>query len=64
MPDEPHTALDLQEQVTRIDQMLADIHSKRQEVRLAPWQLVLAGLTSGAALFAAGAAFMKVFGGT
>jgi len=42
--------------------MLADHDRKRQEIRLAPWQLVLAGMTSGAALFAAGAAFMKIVG--
>lgn len=30
--------------------------------KFAPWQLVLSGMTTGAALFAAGAAFVKIFG--
>ena len=61
LPDEP-SSLDIREKLAHIDQMLADHDRKRQEVRLAPWQLVLAGMTSGAALFAAGAAFMKIVG--
>lgn len=70
MPDTQ--PLDLREQIVRIDQMLADIHRigadhdrKRQEIRYAPWVLVLpvviGSLTAGAALFAAGAAFFKLF---
>jgi hypothetical protein len=55
--------MDLREKLAHIDQMLTDHDRERQEIRLAPWQLVLTGLTSGAALFAAGAAFMKIFGG-
>jgi hypothetical protein len=43
-----------------IDSALADHDRKRQEIRLAPWQLVLAGMTAGPALFAGGAAFMKL----
>jgi hypothetical protein len=43
------------------DQKLADAARKRQEVSLAPWQVMFTGLGSGAALFAAGAAFMRVF---
>ncbi len=35
---------------------------KPQEADVAPWLLALAGMMAGAALFAAGAAFMKVFG--
>jgi len=49
--------------------MLADHDRKRQEIRYAPWQLFVAfagpaiGLmTAGAALFAAGAAFIKLLG--
>jgi hypothetical protein len=62
LPDEP-SSLDIREKLAHIDQMLADHDRKRQEIRLAPWQLVvLAGMTSGAALFAAGAAFMKIVG--
>ncbi|MBR0848797.1 hypothetical protein JQ543_13675 [Bradyrhizobium diazoefficiens] len=49
-------SLDLREQLARIDQMQADIIHKQQEVRLAPWALVLTGLTTGAALMGGGAA--------
>jgi hypothetical protein len=52
--------IDLREKLAHIDQMLADRDRKRQEIRLAPWQLVLSGMTTGAALFAAGAAFTKL----
>jgi hypothetical protein len=68
--------LDIREQIIRIDQMLADINRdfaerdrRRQEIRFAPWQLVLAGVTAatalmaaGAGLFAAGGAFLKSIG--
>jgi len=61
---------DVREQITRIDQMLADIHRnqvhvgqleadrdrKRQEIKHGPWLAAFAGMTAGAALFAAGAA--------
>jgi hypothetical protein len=62
--------IDLREKLAHIDQMLADIDRtfadrdrKRQEIRLAPWQLLATGMGTGAALFAAGAAFFKVLGG-
>lgn len=45
-----------------IELRLEQIHRTRQERHLAPWQVAFAGLTSGAAIFAAGAAFMKLFG--
>lgn len=49
----------------RLNQMSADHDRKRQEIRYAPWVLVLpvivGSLTAGAALFAAGAAFVKLF---
>ena len=51
---------DLREKLAHIDQMLADRDRKRQEIRFAPWQLVISGMTTGAALFAAGAAFTKL----
>jgi hypothetical protein len=54
--------LDIREKLAHIDQMLADHDRKRQEIRYAPWALALSGATTGAALFAAGAAFMKVLG--
>lgn len=64
MTDQTETlgALDIREKLAHIDQMLADHDRKRQEIRYAPWMLVLSGLTTGAALFATGAAFMKLFG--
>jgi hypothetical protein len=54
--------LDVREKLAHIDQMLADHDRKRQEIRFAPWLAVLSGMTAGAALFAAGAAFIKVLG--
>ena len=70
-PDEPN----VEEQLVRIRKMIAEsdrIADERQkmnaeitklsvETRLAPWQLALGGVTSGAALFAAAAAFTKLF---
>jgi hypothetical protein len=57
------------EQIAHIDQLLAHTaqllaqHDRtRQEIRFAPWLAALSGMTAGAALFAAGAAFVKVFG--
>ena len=55
--------IDIRDKLAHIDQMLADHNRKRQEIRLAPWQLALGGMTAGAAVFAAGAAFMKLFAG-
>ena len=51
---------ELREKLAHIDQMLADHDRERQEIRLAPWQLALTGMGTGAALFAAGAAFYKL----
>ena len=31
-------------------------------MRLAPWQVMIAGMVAGAAFFAAGAAFVKLIG--
>jgi len=53
--------LDLREKLAHIDQMLADHDRKRQEIQLAPWVLVVGGVSAGATLFAAGAVFMKFF---
>jgi hypothetical protein len=63
MVDISPEALDVREKLAHIDQMLADHDRKRQEIRLAPWTLALTGAASGAALFAAGAAFMKLLAG-
>jgi hypothetical protein len=54
--------LDVREQIAHIDQMLADAARKRQEIKFAPWQLMMTGMGTGVALFAAGAAFVKIFG--
>jgi len=53
-------SLDIREQIAHIDQMLADAARKRQEIKFAPWQLVLAGMTAGAGFMAAGAAIFAV----
>ena len=45
-----------------IDRILADRDRKRQEIRFAPWLAVMTGMGAGAALFAAGAAFIKLLG--
>jgi hypothetical protein len=62
-------SVDLREKLAHIDQMLADHDRKRQEIKFAPWQMLLMTLTfvvtfmgAGAALFAAAIAFVKVFG--
>jgi hypothetical protein len=47
----------------RLGLMLADHDHKQQKIRLAPWQLMITGMGTGAALFAAGAAFIKILGG-
>ena len=52
--------LNLREKLAHIDQMLADHDRKRQEIGFAPWQLALTGVGTGAAVFAAGAAFFKL----
>lgn len=51
-----HPTLDIREQIAHIDQMLADAARKRQEIKYAPALAAFAGMTAGAALFAAGAA--------
>lgn len=63
-----------QEQRAKWDLVLADLEYRQEQLRLArqdyrwkPWQIILptitGALTAGAALFAAGAAFMKLFAG-
>ena len=70
IPEDRELNLDIREQIARIDQIQADIGQKlastdrtRQEVRIAPWTIAFTGLGAGAALFAAGAAFMKLVTG-
>jgi hypothetical protein len=60
MTEDEYRDLDIRERFVHIDQMLADHDRRRQEIRLAPWQLALTGMAAGAALFAAGGAFVKV----
>ena len=55
--------LDVREKLAHIDQMLADHDRKRQEIHYQPVIVMISGMTSGAALLAAGAALMKIFGG-
>jgi hypothetical protein len=46
--------IDIREKLVRIDHMLADRDRKRQELRLAPWQLLLVGMAIGGGLLAIG----------
>lgn len=59
-----------QQQRAKWDLLLADLEYRqeqlrqaRQQISLAPWQIGFTGMTAGAALFAAGAAFIKLTGG-
>jgi hypothetical protein len=54
--------LNIREKIAHIDQMLADHDRKRQEIRHAPWIIGISLMTTGAAFFAAGVAFVKVLG--
>jgi hypothetical protein len=54
--------LDVRKKLAHIDQMLADHDRPPHEIRFAPWFAVIGGMTTGAALFAAGVAFIKVLG--
>ncbi|MHC2578018.1 hypothetical protein ACVI1J_009890 [Bradyrhizobium diazoefficiens] len=70
------TTMDQQEQVARIERMqeetrkfvaeqhklMAERGKLSRDIVLTPWQLVVTTLTAGAALFGAGAAFMKLVG--
>jgi hypothetical protein len=60
MVDATTEQIDIREKLAHVDQMLADHDRKRQEITLAPWQWALTGVGTGAALFAAGAAFVKL----
>ena len=55
--------LDIREQIARIDKLIVESGKVRLETRLAPWAVLFTGLGAGAALFAAGAAFMKLISG-
>jgi hypothetical protein len=60
--DAEDAQINIREKLAHIDQMLADHDRKRQEIMHAPWIIGISLMTTGAALFAAGAAFIKVFG--
>lgn len=47
----------------QIEQLHADHDRKRQEIKYAPWLVIFTGMATGAALFAAGGAFIKLMGG-
>jgi hypothetical protein len=53
--------INIREKLIHIDQMLANIDRKRQEIQLAPWQIFATLITAAAAFFAAGIAFAKLF---
>lgn len=59
-----------QEQRAKWDLLLTDLEHRQDQIRLTrldtrykPWTVALSGMTAGAALFAAGAAFIKLIGG-
>lgn len=67
--EEPGVPLDMREQLTRIDKMQAELSKTqaelvkvRQDTTPAPIALAVTGAGAGAALFAAGAAFIKLIG--
>jgi uncharacterized protein (UPF0335 family) len=69
MTDVTMTAMDVQEQVARIERMQEETRKFAAETRkisrdyaLSGWQLVIAGMTAGAALVGATAALIKFFG--
>jgi hypothetical protein len=62
-------SLNVQDHIDRIDRELAIIHHLRQRdlqaqrsMRLAPWQVMIAGMIAGAAFFAACVVFVKLIG--
>ena len=68
---------DLEEQIGRIRRtreesekfvaeqrkLMAKAMKRERDRMLAPWQVALSGMAAGAALFGAGAAFIKIIGG-
>jgi hypothetical protein len=66
-PDE--LTIYIRTELARIDQLRADADRRRQEFEQAPglyrieiWKIVVTALGTGAAIFAAGAAFVKILG--
>jgi hypothetical protein len=63
------SALELDEQVARIERMQEETRKfateQRKisaEIQIMPWQFVITAMGTGAAIFAAGAAFLKLLG--
>lgn len=63
----PEMTMDLQEQIARIEKMqeetrkyAAETRKIRRDYELAAWQIAITGMAAGAALFGAGAAFIKL----
>jgi hypothetical protein len=58
-----HDMMRVQSDTLRIqqDQLRVDTDRKRQEMRFAPWTIVISSMGTGAALFAAAFAFAKLF---
>jgi hypothetical protein len=63
------TPTDAQKQRAKWDLLLADLEYRQEQLRLArqdirwkPWQVAFSAMMAGAALFAAGAAFIKLLG--
>lgn len=62
-PETPQPTLDIREQIARIDKLIVEAGKVKQDIRIAPWTLVVTALGAGAALFAAGMAFAKLIVG-
>jgi hypothetical protein len=76
MSDTPYPGLDLREQTARIDnlreealkfaaeqhKLTAEMLKLERDRAVIPWQVVATLLAAGAALFAAGAGFIKLIG--
>ena len=70
MSDDSADGLAFKETLSRIDhnqaqvrKLLAEALKFERERQIAPWQIMVSGMAAGAAVFGAGAAFWKVFGG-
>ncbi|WP_375393097.1 hypothetical protein [uncultured Sphingomonas sp.] len=61
VPDQ-EPALNLREQIARIDKMQAEITQIKLNAKFEPWRVYLAAVASAVALFGAAAAFLKLIG--
>lgn len=52
----------IRKHLAEIDKAHAEIGKLRIDTKIAPWQPIIAAMTAGAALVAAGAALTKLFG--